>query len=374
MKKETPKKNERLLSLDALRGFDMFWITGGHTIMAALAGLTGWGVFEWLHGQMDHVAWNGFAFYDVIFPLFLFIAGVTWPFSFNSRLAKSQPKRKIYKHVFQRMILLVLFGMIYNGFLNFDFENMRYYSVLSRIGVAWFFAAIIVMNSDPKWWFAWFGGILLAYWAMLSWIPVPGFGAGDLSMEGSLVGYVDRLIFKPEHLYLKVHDPEGFLSTLPAIGTALMGAITGNFLRKSDLKIPRIKKFYVLLAAGALAMLVGWLWGRVLPINKNLWTSSFVLFAGGLSLLFLSLFYLIIDIWGKRRWAFFFVVIGMNAITIYMLQAGIFDFWGTTDFFFGGLESAAGAKWGTLIQSIGYVSIVWMVLYYMYKKKIFLRV
>lgn len=374
MKKETPKKSERLLSLDALRGFDMFWITGGHTIIAALAGLTSWGLFEWLHHQMDHVAWDGFQFYDVIFPLFLFISGVTWPFSYNSRVAKSQPRRKIYRHVFQRMILLVLFGMIYNGFLNFDFENMRYYSVLSRIGVAWFFAAIIVMNSDPKWWWAWFGGILLAYWAMLSWIPVPGFGAGDLSMEGSLVGYVDRLIFKPEHLYLKVHDPEGFLSTFPAIGTALMGAITGNFLRKSDLNIPRIRKFYILLAAGVLSMLVGWLWGKAFPINKNLWTSSFVLFAGGLSLVFLSIFYFIIDIWGKRRWAFFFVVIGMNAITIYLLQAGIFNFWSTTEFFFGGLAEAAGSKWGTLISSIGYVTIVWMVLYYMYKKKIFLRV
>lgn len=374
MKNDTVKKSGRLMSLDALRGFDMFWITGGQLIIAALAGLTGWGLFEWLHKHMDHVAWDGFQFYDLIFPLFLFISGVTWPFSYNKRVSQSQPRAKIYRHVFQRMILLVFFGMIYNGFLQFDFENMRYYSVLARIGLGWFFAALIVINADPKWWWAWFGGILLGYWAMLSWIPVPGFGAGNLSMEGSLVGYVDRLLFDAKHLYLGVHDPEGALSTLPAVGTALMGAITGNFLRRSDKEIPRIRKFYIMLSAGVLAVFVGWLWDKAFPINKNLWTSSFVVFTGGLSLLFLSVFYLIIDIWGRKRWAFFFVVIGMNAITIYLLQAGIFNFFSTTEFFFGGIAEAAGDKWGALFFSIGYVAIVWMVLYYMYKKKIFLRV
>ena len=361
------------MSLDALRGFDMFWITGGHLIIAALAGLTGWGLFEWLHKQMSHVEWNGFQFYDLIFPLFLFISGVTWPFSLKKRRSTGQSKGKIYRHIFQRMLLLVFFGMIYNGFLKFDFENMRYASVLARIGIAWFFGALIVMHSQPKWWYAWLGGILLAYWGMMALIPVPGYGAGNYTLEGSLAAYIDRLLL-PGVLYLKVHDPEGILSTFPAIATALMGSITGNFLLKPDQSIPRIRKFYIIAAAGAAALFAGWLWGQVFPINKNLWTSSFVLFAGGISLLFLALFYLIIDVWGFKRWSFFFVVIGMNAITIYLLQAGIFNFWDTTEFFFGGLADKLNSSWGALINSIGYVSIVWLLLYVLYKKKIFLRV
>ncbi len=373
MNNTNTKKSERLMSVDALRGFDMFWITGGHLVVAALAGLTGWGIFEWMEKHLHHVEWDGFHFYDMIFPLFLFISGVTWPFSYAKRRANNQKRGKIYNHVFQRMLLLVFFGLIYNGLLRFDFENMRYASVLARIGLGWFFAALIVMNADPKWWIAWFGGILLAYWAMMALIPVPGFGAGNYTLEGSLVGYVDRQLL-PGRLYLKVHDPEGILSTFPAIATALMGSITGNFLRRPDARVPRIRKFYFIFAAGVLSVAVGWLWGHVFPINKNLWTSSFVLFAGGWSLLFLALFYLVIDIWEFRGWAFFFSVIGMNAITIYMLQAGIINFWGTTDFFFGGLVNKVGGEWGDLLHAIGYVAVVWTLLYIMYRKRIFLRV
>lgn len=373
MNKDRTKRSDRLMSLDALRGFDMLWISGGHLLIAALAGLTGWGLFEWLESQMHHKEWNGFAFYDMIFPLFLFISGVTWPFSFNKRKQNGQPMRRIYRHVFQRMVLLVFFGIVYNGLLTFDFENLRYASVLGRIGLAWFFAALIVMHSDPKWWFAWLGGILLGYWAMLSWIPVPGYGAGNLTMEGSLVAYIDRMLL-PGKLYRTVHDPEGILATLPAIGTALMGSITGNFLRKPDVSVPRIRKFFYILAAGLISLLAGWIWGRFFPVNKNLWTSSFVLFAGGWSLLFLALFYLVIDVWGRRRWAFFFVVIGMNAITIYLLQSGMINFWSTTDYFFGGFAEKAGGAWGDLISAIGYLAVVWLFLLFLYRRKIFLRV
>lgn len=373
MKKDNSKSGDRLMSLDALRGFDMLWISGGQVVIAALAGLTGWGLFEWMNKHMDHVAWNGFHFYDLIFPLFLFISGATWPFSFRKRMSSGQPMGKVYRHVIQRMLLLVFFGMIYNGLLRFDFENMRYASVLARIGIAWFFSALIVMHVKPGWWIAWFGGILLVYWALMALVPVPGFGAGNYTMEGSLAAYIDRLLL-PGRLYLKVHDPEGIFSTFPAIGTALMGAITGNFLMKPDQRISRMKKFYFMLAAGVLAFGAGWLWGLVFPVNKNLWTSSFVLVAGGSSLILLSVFYLVIDIWGYKGWSFFFVVIGMNAITIYLLQAGIFNFWDTTDFFFGGLVKTIGGDWGRMVGAIGYVTIVWLVLYIMYKKKIFLRV
>jgi len=373
MNEERKTKNERLLSLDALRGFDMLFIMGGGQIIIALADLTGLTCLAWAATQMHHEVWNGFHFYDIIFPLFLFVAGVSMPFSFAKRLSKGEPRSKIYRHIFQRMIILVIFGIICNGFLWFEWGDIRYASVLARIGLGWFFAALIVFNSKPKWWPIWFGGILFFYWGIMMLIPVPGHGAGVLTQEGSLVGYIDRLLL-PGKLYNGNHDPEGILSTIPAISTALLGAITGNFLRIPDTQIPRIKKAMWMGIAGGVALLIGWSWGTVFPINKNLWTSSFVMFAGGMSLLLLALFYLIIDVWQFRRWAFFFVVIGMNSITIYMLQRGIINFNSSRDFFFGGLINSFSENWQPLITAICYTTVCWVFLYILYRKKIFLKV
>ena len=367
-----PKSN-RLVSLDALRGFDMLWIMGGERIIIALADLTGATALTWAATQMDHVEWNGFHFYDLIFPLFLFIAGVSMPLSLDKRKASGESKAKIYRHIFIRMITLVIFGIIYNGFLDLNWGHIRYASVLGRIGLGWFFAAIIVLNCKPKWWYAWFGGILLFYWAILALIPVPGYGAGNLTMEGSLVGFIDRLLL-PGRLYLEVHDPEGILSTIPAISTALMGALTGNFLRIPDQKISGLKKALWMGIAGIVSLVLGWLWGLLFPINKNLWTSSFVIYTGGWSLLLIALFYLIIDVWGWKKWAFFFIVIGMNSITIYMFQAGIINFQSSAEFFFGGIIKSFGENWQPLIAAIGYTTVCWVFLYILYKKKIFLKV
>jgi predicted acyltransferase len=366
-------KSKRLVSLDALRGFDMLWIMGGERIITALANLTGATALTWAATQMDHVEWNGFHFYDLIFPLFLFIAGVSMPLSLDKRKASGESKAKIYRHIFIRMITLVIFGIIYNGFLDLNWGHIRYASVLGRIGLGWFFAAIIVLNCKPKWWYAWFGGILLFYWAILALIPVPGYGAGNLTMEGSLAGYIDRLLL-PGHLYRDIHDPEGILSTIPAIGTALMGAMTGNFLRIPDQKISGLKKALWLSIAGIISLGSGWLWGLLFPINKNLWTSSFVLYTGGWSLLLIALFYLIIDVWGWKKWAFFFIVIGMNSITIYMFQAGIINFQSSAEFFFGGIIKSFGENWQPLIGAIGYTTVCWVFLYILYRKKIFLKV
>ena len=176
----TPKR-QRLLSLDALRGFDMFWITGGQRVIHALATLTGWPLFRYLHGQMDHVKWEGFQFYDLIFPLFLFLAGVSMPFSFGKRLARGDSKASIYKHAFKRMMWLIVLGMLYNRILNLDAEHFRLASVLGRIGIAWFFAAIIYLNTNLRAQIIWFWGLLLSYCLMMLYIPVPGFGAGVLT-------------------------------------------------------------------------------------------------------------------------------------------------------------------------------------------------
>lgn len=369
----TQQKSQRLKSLDALRGFDMFWITGGQKIIYALAVMTGLPVFTWMNGQMHHVDWNGFAAYDGIFPLFLFLAGVSMPFSFAKRIQNGDSKKSICKHAFTRMILLVILGLIYNHFLDLDFATMRYTSVLSRIGIAWFFAAIIYLNSSLRWQIVWFWGLLIGYCLMMLFIPVPGFGTGVLTPEGNLAGYIDRLIL-PGRLFMGTMDPEGVLSTMPAISTALLGVFAGRFLKLESVRFTPQKKALVLIGTGIISMILGLIWDLFFSINKNLWTSSFVLWVGGLSLILLGIFYLIIDVWGFKKWAFFFVVIGMNPITIYMVQFRIIKFDVIRDFFFKGLTTHSPQFVEPMLSGLGYVAAVWLFLYILYRKKIFLKV
>ncbi len=366
-------RTPRLASLDALRGFDMFWIIGGEGIFHALAELTGWSLAIWASRQLHHVEWNGFVFYDLIFPLFLFIAGVAMPFSLIGRLERGEAKRTLAMRIVGRGLVLVVLGVVYNnGLFQVSAEQMRYPSVLGRIGLAYMFAGLIVLNCRLRAQVAWFVGLLLGYWAAMMLIPVPGYGAGQLTVEGSLAAYLDRLLI-PGRLHLGVHDPEGLLSTVPAISTALLGAFAGRLLRSDMPHLTPAGKAWVLSAAGALGLLLGSLWDLAFPINKNLWTSSFVLYAGGWSLLLLAAFYAVLDVWGKRRWATFFVVIGMNSILIYM-AGSIFDFGHTTDFFVQGLlrpfsEPARAALWWS-----SFVLIEWSLLYVLYRKRIFLSI
>lgn len=364
---------KRLKSLDALRGFDMFWIMGGEGIFVGLAALTGWPVFQWWAGQLDHVPWHGFKFYDMIFPLFLFIAGISFPFSMAKRSASNENRNKIYKHVISRGLILVLIGIIYNNGVRFDLGDLRYGSVLGRIGLAWMFAALIYMNTNLTWRIVWFSSLLLGYWFLLMLFPAHDLGSMDpYSQEGNLASYIDRMIM-PGRLYLGNHDPEGLFSTIPAIGTALLGMFTGDFLLSGYLKEKPMKKVLYLVLAAITLMIIGKVWDLAFPINKNLWTSSFVCFVGGLSLLLFSIFYLIIDVWGYKKWAFFFVVIGVNPITIYLVGR-IVNFRSAANFFFRGFEEMLPETWTPLINGIGITAVAWMFLYILYKKKIFLRV
>jgi predicted acyltransferase len=368
--KKTP---ERLYSLDALRGFDMFWIMGGESIFIALAALTGWPVFNWFATQLDHVPWHGFHFYDMIFPLFLFIAGISFPFSLAKRIGKNDTRASIYKHVIFRGLILVLLGVLYNNAVRFNFSGLRYGSVLGHIGLAWMFAAIIFMNTKMTMRIMWVGVLLIGYWLLLLLFPAHDLGSTDIfSREGNLTSYIDRLLM-PGKLYLGNHDPEGILSIIPAIATALLGMFTGEFLLSDYLRDKPLRKvLYMVLAAAAL-MIIGKLWNIIFPINKNLWTSSFVCWVGGLSLLFFAVFHLIIDIWKFKKWAFFFVVIGMNPITIYLTER-IVNFRSATKFFFGGVSVLLPENWTPLVEAVGYVAVGWIFLYILYKKKIFLKV
>jgi predicted acyltransferase len=370
---ENKPEIKRLYSLDALRGFDMFWIMGGEAIFVGLATVTGWPILKWWASQCEHVPWHGFHFYDMIFPLFLFIAGISFPFSYAKRVSLNDPRKNIYRHVIGRGLILVLLGILYNNGLRFELGTLRYGSVLGRIGLAWMFAALIFMNTKLTWRIVWCTGILLFYWFVLMLFPAHDLGSTDIySQTGNLTSHIDRLIM-PGRLYLGNHDPEGLFSTIPAIATALLGMFTGEFIMSKYLSDKPIRKVLWLVAAAVTLIIIGKIWDLTFPINKNLWTSSFVCFVGGLSLLLFSVFYLIIDVLNYRKWAFFFVVIGLNPITIYLVGR-IVNFRSTANFFFGGFLKVLPENWAGLINGIGITTVAWLFLYILYKKKIFLKV
>jgi predicted acyltransferase len=347
---------------------------GGEGIFVGLASLTGWPVFTWWAGQLDHVQWHGFHFYDMIFPLFLFIAGISFPYSMAKRTANNDSRKSIYKHVIFRGLILVLLGMVYNNGIKFDFAHLRYGSVLGRIGLAWMFAALIFMNTKLTYRIVWFWVILIGYWLLLRFFPAHDLGTFDpFSQQGNLAGFVDRHLLPGSFCCYTFGDSEGILSMIPAISTALLGMFTGEFMFSKFLSDKPIKKVLYLIGAAIALMVIGKVWNIVFPINKYLWSSSFVCFVGGLSLLLFSIFYLIIDIWQFKKWAFFFVVIGLNPITIY-LTGRIVNFRSTTEFFFGGFSAILPEAWAPMIEGIGVTAVAWVFLYILYKKKIFLKV
>jgi predicted acyltransferase len=381
---KTSGKAQRLYSLDALRGFDMFWIMSGEGVVHALAKATNWPVLLWMSGQLHHTDWNGITFYDMIFPLFLFIAGVSMPYSMDNKLIKANvstvaalpgaEKSKIYKSMLRRTLILLFLGMVVNGLFKWNgYEQTRFASVLGRIGLAWFFAGLIYLNFNLKGQIIWFWGLLLGYWAAMMLIPVPGYGAGVLTMNGSLESYIDRLLL-PGRLHDKVHDPEGVLSTIPAIGSALLGIFAGQLLKTNTLTWPMWKKGVTLFIAGLILIAAGKLWGLTFPINKRLWTSSFVLFVGGWSAILLSVFYFIIDVAGYKKWAFPFILIGVNSILIYLAAEGGVDFQHTANFFFGGLIQYASQTWQVVWQAVAIVITQLALLYFLYRNKIFFKI
>jgi predicted acyltransferase len=365
------EKKGRLYSLDALRGFDMFWIMGGGGIFHEIAKATKTPFWEAIAVQLEHPEWNGFHFYDLIFPLFLFMAGVSTPYSVGRELEKGKSRSQLLLRVIKRGLTLVLLGIIYNNGLQLHpISEIRFCSVLGRIGLAYMFANIIYLYTKERAQAIWFAGIIVAYWLLLKFTSAPGFAPGDLTMEGNFASYIDRLVV-PGKLYLGIHDPEGFASTFPAISTAMLGIITGNLLRNNPMSPG--KKVGLMAATGMAFLVLAQLWNLDFPINKNLWTSSFVLQVGGISLLLLALFYYVIDILGYKKWAFFFQVIGMNSILIY-ISAHFIDFNYTNNAFFKWLGQLVGDPFGAVALAISLVFVKWLFLYFMYKKKVFLKV
>jgi hypothetical protein len=232
------------------------------------------------------------------------------------------------------------------------------------------FANIIYIYTKEKAQMVWFGSLLIGYWLLLKFTAAPGFPAGDLTMEGNIASYIDRLIM-PGKLYLGIHDPEGLTSTIPAIATGLLGILTGNYLKHG--KTAPAKKPLYMAALGVVFVIIAHVWDLVFPINKNLWTSSFAMNVGGYSLILLALFYYVIDVLGYKKWAFFFRVIGMNSILIYI--SGLVIEWEyATSGTFKWLGQLIGNPFNAVVLAICYVFVKWLFLYFMYKKKVFLRV
>lgn len=362
---------QRLFSLDALRGFDMFWIMGAEEIFHRLATVTGSPAMEAISFQFTHPDWHGFRVYDLIFPLFLFMAGVATPYSIGKELEKGKSKHQLMLRVVRRGLVLVLLGIIVNNGLEIKpLSEIRLPSVLGRIGLAYMFANIIYLYTSQRAQIIWFCSLLTGYWLLLLFNSAPGFSMGDLTMEGNFASYIDRMII-PGKLYLGIHDPEGLVSAIPAISTGLLGIFAGNLLKNSTLSMQR--KALYLLIGGVIFLVLAQLWNLVFPINKNLWTSSFVLHTGGLSLILLASFYYIIDVLGYKKWAFFFSIIGMNSILIYM--SGKFINWSyTNNALFQWLGQLVGDPFNVVVMAICYVLVKWTFLYFLYKKRVFLRV
>lgn len=360
--------SERIVSIDALRGFDMFWIIGGGTVLASLAEVWINPLTEAIHTQLEHVQWQGFHFEDLIFPLFLFIMGAVLPFSISRRRERGQSLPKLHLHIIKRSVVLIFLGLIFNNLQNFEFSEMRWLGVLQRIGLCYFFAAIIVLHTKWRTQVIFIAAVLILYWLAAALIPVPGFGAGVMTAEGCLSSYIDQQLV-PGKLYYGFGDNEGLISTLPAICTVLMGSLAGLWLRSDR---PGSLKAARMATAGLACVAIGYLWGLVFPIIKIIWTSSYTLFSGGFCLMLLALFYWIIDVKGYRKWTIFFVVIGVNPITIYFLQRFV-DFGGIAEFFLSGVVANAGLL-APLIIPLGILAIKWLLLWFLYRHKIFFKV
>lgn len=378
-----PSKFEksRLLSLDALRGFDMLWIIGGSAVISSLSELTDAGWLKALAVQMTHVTWIGFHFYDLIFPLFMFIAGVAIPFSVKSSLSKGIIRRKLVWKVFRRMILLILLGLLYNGVFRDGFENARYASILGQIGIAYFFASLIYINSGSyKTILFWLAGILAGVSILQLLVPVPGVGAGVLTPEGHINGYIDRMLLPGRLAYGPdgmlgagqegIYDALGWLSIVSAIGITLMGIIAGKILQNN--RITEYRKTGILAISGLALILAGIALSPFYPVIKVCWTTTYNLLAGGISFILMALFYLVIDVWHFRRWTFFFRIIGMNSIFVYLLVR-IVPVAAIAGYFTGWITKPLGDAADLAVVSVSLLS-VWLLLYYMHRKNIFIKV
>jgi predicted acyltransferase len=368
------QENQRVLSIDVLRGFDMFFIAGGASLIAALCGTFGLGD-GWLAGQMKHVEWTGLTHHDTIFPLFLFLAGVSWPFSLAAQEAKGRSPWQIRLKALKRGLVLFLFGLSFGGILKFK-PDFRLMSVLGFIGICWAVAALAFMQIRRVSMRILAVALLLAgFWALLSFCAASDApaGADSYSLEGNIVSYLDRIVY-PNHLLRKNgYEPESLFSVPNGVALAFIGMCMGSLLRSE--KFSKAGKAARLAGWAAALLLLGAVFHLALgdQVVKKLWTTSFVLYATAYSTAMLALFYWLVDVKGFRAWTVPFMEFGMNSITIYLfMMLGIQGM--LTRFFFTGLADWLGAPWSKVVINGGGLLIGWIFVHFLYRRKIFLRV
>jgi predicted acyltransferase len=475
-----PATFQRLMSVDALRGFDMFWIIGADSLVSALNRMSQTTPTKALAEQLSHADWEGFHFYDLIFPLFVFIVGVSLVFSLTRTVEKDGLGTALAR-VFRRSILLFLIGIFYSGGFSSPWPDIRLMGVLNRIALAYFFAGLLFCLFKPRTLAGICVGLLAGYWALMTFVPIRDIQltksnlaalaeqAGDarvaaLFREPSnpsavkdsqawvaaermfygttnrVTGRFDRGLNLANHIdfqYLPgrkwdtFFDPEGYVSTIPSVATCLLGVLAGLLLKRQGLPRHRPshavfagvtvtllclavrflwhpsspfwmtlaqsvalgavvtfllhrqvgeeeRKAWLLLFFGITALLLGWMWGREFPVIKKIWTSSYVLVAGGYSAILLGVFYLVVDVWKLRTWCQPFVWMGMNSITIYLAANVLGDFRKLAVRLVGGdvkdlFDAHVAAGFGDLIISIAGLLLAFWVVHFLYKRKIFLR-
>ena len=358
----------RLESIDALRGFTMFWIVGGAQLVLAIVACFSSPLAEAFAPQAKHAAWRGFSDWDMIGPMFLFVVGTALPFAWGRRIEEARSLRDAYWRIARRVALLWVLGMIAQGsLLKYHWNELELYSnTLQAIAVGYAVASLALLHLGVRGQVLLTVALVLSYWALVAAVPFGGHPAGALEREANLPLYVDQLLlanFRRDHHFAWLLPSLGFAATV------LLGSLAGQILRSG---LPQGARLRVLTAIGVSCMVAGWLWSYVLPINRHLWTSSLVLWCGGISFLLLALFYLVIDVAGIKRWAFPFLVFGANALLAYMLS----EVYGRTisDVLVINLASQWADPYGELLRSAAEVGLLWVLLWHMYRKGMLLRV
>jgi len=365
----------RLVSLDALRGFTMFWIIGGGSLAAALSKLSSNSFIQTLANQLEHVEWEGFRFYDLIFPMFVFIVGVSTAFSIP-RAIDEKGKKNTIKKIIIRALSLYLIGLVYYGWdpKGTGGDQLRYVGVLQRIAICYLACGLLFCFLNLRGLLVTLFLLLIGYWALMSFVPTPDLEKVTFEEGKNLANWFDGK-YLPGLKWSGSYDPEGFLSTFPAIASCLLGVLVG-ILFKDENKSP-VEKLKWIFSLGVLLIIAGSLWSLQFPLIKKLWTSSYVLVAGGCSMILLGAFYYLIDVKKWKNWSSIFVWIGMNSITIYIAWAfvGFNEISGhiigepVQEF----IDRFTIEHMGNLITSLVSLSLAVLFCRFLYKHKIFLR-
>jgi predicted acyltransferase len=364
-----PTQTSRLLSLDVFRGITV----------AAMILVNDPGDWGHIYAPIEHSKWNGCTFADLIFPSFLFIVGVSIVYSMERKVASPSNHAKMIWTALRRGIILIAISLAIQLILHPSFEHLRFPGVLQRIGLVFFICAVLYIKTSERvrdWLFV---VLLIGYYVLMNFVPVPDTGVASLNPETNMGAWVDRVVFTTNHLWSESHtwDPEGLLGTLPAIATGLFGIRVGSWLKRKD-REDSVKVSWMF-TYGVLAVVLGLIWDLFFPINKALWTSSFVLFTGGWATIALAFSYWLIDVQGYKKFTGFFLPFGANAITAYVLSDFVPHYFnkikiGGSSIYQILFQSHYSANNASLANAILMVLLVWVLMWMLYIRKIFIKV